>query len=1246
MKKLIFGILGLLQGFVLMAQTEPLPIVNRFNNYRGFNIWEDYPGWTEGNGEGSPTLGESSWFNSTKLFNKAACVQIAETDKRSWLITPYFNATTQSQLSFNSAMTLFNDEPEPAIMGPNDFFKVMVQVGNSNFTELMVFDKDNMLPIQMKSFTISLSQFAGSEIRIGFLAVDGQQVGTYACWHIDDIFITNATAPDVAAEHILLPQWQQCFTESTPIVVRVKNNDLVSVSNVPVRVRIRGAINQNLFNVVQGELAPAQTGELVVGNADLSVEGEYQIVAYTELPNDQLPDNNSSNPLVVKNYGVRDLPLPLMTFTGLYDDNFSTLYPDWFEARGRSYPKVIMNTDWQGDDHPQSRTASVFFSGLGTNDWLVGPIIIPTQHTMISFKAAYEWWMGPTQMGSDDRLAVMVSLDCGLNWTEIGAITQGNNLSTNLTPFFFSLSDYAGQPIRIAIYATSGTISDSESYILHIDDLEVRSIYPKDLAIGQLISPSASCSFTNAEIITIEVKNMGQIAIVNPPIAYSINGEAMVQETINSIIPPGSTMEYSFITTANLSGQPSNQITISILYLDDFMNNNTATFTLKPSSFDLNTMGDFFTSFESGEDLSNWTVVNANNDNHFWQIVDNQTHAYSGSRSFYYESNQSTQTSNDWLFSPCFTLEAGNTYYVQFFYKNRATSFPEKLRFNLASSPNPQSVVNVINDFGEITNSNYLPYTTTFSPPTTGSYYFAWEAYGPADRFGVHIDHVTIRRVFPTDLTITKATVIRKKDQSSCLLLTADSIKVQIANIGINPIQAFTINLTISNHQTSYLTSQDFTNTIPAGGSVEVIFNQNVVISPDIIYDLSLEVVAANDVNSVNNTYQISDYDLNTYYTSFEDDAENSEWTIIDLLGSNSWHVYTGADLARTGLKSFRIRTDQQPTNDWLISGCHYLKAGVCYTLTFYYRSRFSYETLDVTLGPSPTPEAMNTILTIPNFYTNVYLPEQVQISVPVDGTYYIGFHTQQPTTQKYYIHIDDVTLKVSEESMSINPTFEIMDTEVLFYSNGKFVTDYLWQFGDGTTSSEANPSHVYPGPGTYTVTLQATGSCGVQTKSLDVTIESSLDADFIYTVDAALVTFEALTNARSAAWNFGDGNFGYGFNVANEYQFAGTYPVTLTVYDGITSASVTKNVTTTVNQVFDGSVSKLQIYPNPARDYFVVAGDNEGSLLTISDVLGRVIQKVAVNSTHQTIDISTFTPGVYLIHNTKNNTSVKLIKK
>lgn len=59
--------------------------------------------------------------------------------------------------------------------------------------------------------------------------------------------------------------------------------------------------------------------------------------------------------------------------------------------------------------------------------------------------------------------------------------------------------------------------------------------------------------------------------------------------------------------------------------------------------------------------------------------------------------------------------------------------------------------------------------------------------------------------------------------------------------------------------------------------------------------------------------------------------------------------------------------------------------------------------------------------------------------------------------------------------SVNINQT----TLSVQFNNTSSFATSYEWNFGDESTSSEQNPSHTYIKPGSYTVTLKATGPDG-----------------------------------------------------------------------------------------------------------------------------------------------------------------------
>lgn len=55
------------------------------------------------------------------------------------------------------------------------------------------------------------------------------------------------------------------------------------------------------------------------------------------------------------------------------------------------------------------------------------------------------------------------------------------------------------------------------------------------------------------------------------------------------------------------------------------------------------------------------------------------------------------------------------------------------------------------------------------------------------------------------------------------------------------------------------------------------------------------------------------------------------------------------------------------------------------------------------------------------------------------------------------------------------------MPGQVAFQNNSKGANSYLWDFGDGATSTEMNPVHIYKGNGTYQVTLKLPGGNGVK---------------------------------------------------------------------------------------------------------------------------------------------------------------------
>ena len=66
-------------------------------------------------------------------------------------------------------------------------------------------------------------------------------------------------------------------------------------------------------------------------------------------------------------------------------------------------------------------------------------------------------------------------------------------------------------------------------------------------------------------------------------------------------------------------------------------------------------------------------------------------------------------------------------------------------------------------------------------------------------------------------------------------------------------------------------------------------------------------------------------------------------------------------------------------------------------------------------------------------------------------------------------------TTPVSAPKASFNTSLTVQFTDA---STGN-ISGWLWNFGDGTTSTAQNPSHTYTSPGTYTVIETITGPSG-----------------------------------------------------------------------------------------------------------------------------------------------------------------------
>lgn len=200
------------------------------------------------------------------------------------------------------------------------------------------------------------------------------------------------------------------------------------------------------------------------------------------------------------------------------------------------------------------------------------------------------------------------------------------------------------------------------------------------------------------------------------------------------------------------------------------------------------------------------------------------------------------------------------------------------------------------------------------------------------------------------------------------------------------------------------------------------------------------------------------------------------------------------------------------------------------------------------------------------------------------------------------------------------NQTIEFFDRSV---ARGGSINSWNWNFGDGTTSTEQNPTHVYADIGRYTVALSVTdgnnctvthertfrisevvpgevapppprdpdGTTGTGTDNGNTGTTDGTGTDATFSIErsnaeissGSAVTFSVAPAdlATACAWTFGDGGTSNQCQATYTYVLGGTFTVSVTV-------TLADGGTRTLSQ----NVTVAQVNQKPTADFFVRPGN------------------------------------------------------
>jgi len=125
---------------------------------------------------------------------------------------------------------------------------------------------------------------------------------------------------------------------------------------------------------------------------------------------------------------------------------------------------------------------------------------------------------------------------------------------------------------------------------------------------------------------------------------------------------------------------------------------------------------------------------------------------------------------------------------------------------------------------------------------------------------------------------------------------------------------------------------------------------------------------------------------------------------------------------------------------------------------------------------------------------------------------------------------------------------------QVSFFNTASNAASFFWSFGDGTTSTEANPTHTYTSIGTYFLKLKVTGHGGEADSVCKILYwgdaSNPTKSSFSYFQDrctgtpASFSFFSLNPLSQSWAWDFDNGVSALVRNPLIQYAATGSYTV------------------------------------------------------------------------------------------------------
>lgn len=168
----------------------------------------------------------------------------------------------------------------------------------------------------------------------------------------------------------------------------------------------------------------------------------------------------------------------------------------------------------------------------------------------------------------------------------------------------------------------------------------------------------------------------------------------------------------------------------------------------------------------------------------------------------------------------------------------------------------------------------------------------------------------------------------------------------------------------------------------------------------------------------------------------------------------------------------------------------------------------------------------------VPHKFTRANCPSGNTVSLTISTSCGRTYLTAGPII---ILDVPQISFNVNSIACANTSVYFNNTTYAGYTNNCSTFNVYTWDFGDGTSSREVNPYHVYTTPGTYTIKLNATTPCGAGSETTrTICVEPILEPNF--TFDNACASSNLQMN-NTTNTSLSCGTESYYWEVTNYYE-------------------------------------------------------------------------------------------------------------